>query len=277
MSYPQTIMRLISLVLFTHLYILSLEAQSGYTTAGGANFLSFARAGVNIQDISAIYLNQAGLTGVKNFAVDVSVEKRFNLEELSLASFAVAKKAGNGCFGLMFSSFGFSEYSEQKAGLAYARKLFANLSAGGQLNVLRLNIAEYGSTNNFTFEAGVQYTINKEFSLGAHVFSPGNIIIADGTNLAIRFRLGLKYAPSAKVFLLLEADKQIDRTATEFKAGLSYQMSKEFELRMGANPTASLFTLGISARFLKNYKMIGAYGLQNILGNTPAISLQYHN
>ena len=266
------------LILLIKIFLIAgVYSQSGFTTAGGANFLSFARAGVNAQGVASMYMNQAGLTDVKNFGVDLSVEKRYNLEELSLASLAISKKIGSGHFGLMFSNFGFSEYSEQKLGLAYARKLMPNLSIGGQLNVLRLNIAEYGSANNFTFEAGVQYTINSEFSVGAHVFSPGNIIIADGTNLASRFRLGLRYSPSPKVFVLLEADQQIDRSVTEYKLGLAYQMTKEFEIRMGANPTASLFTLGVSARFLDNYKMIGAYGLNNIIGNTPAVSLQYTN
>lgn len=252
------------------------HTQSGFSTAGGANFLGFGRAGVNIGGIASMYMNQAGLTEVRNFAIDLSAEKRFNLEELTLASIAVAKKTSAGTFGLMFSSFGFSAYSEQKFGFAYARKLTDNLSAGAQFDVLRLNIAEYGSEQYFTFEAGLNYTINTEFSIGTHIFSPGNILLSDGNNLGSRFRMGLKYSPSSKVFLLAEVDKVIDRQYTEFKLGISYKMAKEFELRLGANPSASLFTMGIAANFRQKYSAAGAFSLNNTIGNTPAVSLQYN-
>jgi hypothetical protein len=263
------------LLVFYTLFHQIAPAQTGFSTAGGANFLGFGRAGVNIGGIAALYMNQAGLTEVNDFAFDLSAEKRFNLEELTSASLAIAKRTGAGTFGLMFSRFGFDAYSENKLGLAYARKLMDNLSVGGQFDILGLNIAGYGNDTYFTFEAGLNYVINNEFSIATHIFSPGNIVVADGTNLGSRFRMGLKYSPSLKVFLLAEVDKVIDRQFTEFKFGISYKMAKELELRFGANPSALLFTLGVAANFSKKYTIAGAYGMNNVIGNTPSISFSY--
>ena len=51
----------------------------------------------------------------------------------------------------MFFSIWFSKYNEQKFGLAYARKLFHNVSLGGQLDYLSLNIENYSQQHFITF------------------------------------------------------------------------------------------------------------------------------
>ena len=254
-----------------------LHAQSGFTSVGGANFLGYGRAGVTIGGVASAYFNQAGLTEVNDFAVDLIAEKRFNLEELSTFSLAIAKSLKAGTFSFMISSFGFTEYNEQKMGLGYARKLSENISLGGQLDLLRINIAQFGNGNYFTFELGLNYKINNEFSIGTHIFNPGRVTIAENTLLGTRFRMGLKYTPSAKVFLITEVDKLIDRNITEFKFGISYQMAQEVQLRFGANPSVSIFSFGVALSMNKKYGVAAAYGLNNVIGNTPAVSFQYSN
>jgi hypothetical protein len=251
-----------------------LQAQSGFTTIGGANFLGYGRAGVNVAGIESIYLNQAGLTDIKNMAIDISAEKRYNLSDLTNISIAGAKTFKFGTVGLLLSNFGFTEYNEQKFGLAYARKLSNYLSLGGQFDLLRYNILNVGSKNIFSFEVGMQLRLNKDFSFATHVFSPGNIEVTDGTEIGTRFRLGIKYAPSAKVMVLAEIDKVIDRKP-EYKLALGYQAIDILQIRVGVNPTVSTYSFGAMIKFKDVYRIASAVALNNQLGNTPAISLQY--
>lgn len=248
--------------------------QSGFTSLGGANFMGYSNAGVNLTGIESIYMNQAGLAEIKNIAIDISAEKRFNLSEFTNISLAGAKSFKFGTVGLLLSNFGYEVYNEQKFGLAYARKLSSALSLGGQFDVLRYNISGIGSKNIFSFEAGMQLRLNKDFSLATHVFSPGKITVADGTEIGTRFRLGLKYAPSPKVFVLAEMDKIIDRKAS-YKLGVSYQAIEILQLRLGFNPTISSYSFGAMLQFKDQYKVATAVSLNHQLGNTPAISLQY--
>lgn len=248
--------------------------QSGFTSLGGANFAGFGRAGVNIDGIESIYANQAGLTGVKNIGFDISFERRFNLEELTHLSIAGAKKLGIGTVGFVVSSFGFSDYSEQKFGLSYARALGKSVSIGGQFDMLKYNISQFGTKNIFTFEMGAQIKINREFSIATHVFSPGNITISEGNDLGTRFKLGLKFAPSTKVFVLAELDKLVYR-ALEYKLGIGYQVVKDLQLRFGVNPSTETFSFGARFVFQNSFKISSAYSLNNNLGNTPSLSLQY--
>lgn len=248
--------------------------QSGFTTIGGANFLGYGRAGVNIAGIESIYLNQAGLTDVKKFAIDISAEKRYNLAELTNISIAGAKTFKFGTVGLLLSNFGFTEYNEQKFGLAYARKLNRSISLGGQFDLLRYNILNVGSKNLISFELGMQLQLNKDFSIATHVFSPGQIEVADGTEIGTRFRLGIKYAPSAKVMVLAEVDKLIDRKA-EYKLALGYQAIDVLQIRIGVNPTVSTYSFGAMLKWKDQYRIASAVSLNSQLGNVPAISLQY--
>ncbi len=258
------------------LFAFSGYSQSGFTTLGGANFLGYSRAGINISGIESIYMNQAGLTGVKNIAFDISAERRYNLEDLTNISVAGAKSFKFGTIGIILSNFGFTDYNEQKFGLAYARQLNKSISLGGMFDLLRYNVTSVGSKNIMTFEVGMQMKLNKDFSVATHVFSPGNINVADGTDLGARFRLGLKYSPSPKVFILAELDKLIYRNL-EYKLGISYQVVKPLNLRIGINPTTQVYSFGAMFSFKETYRIASAVALNNNLGNTPAFTFQYQD
>lgn len=264
------------LIGFLILVSLAAKTQSGFSSLGGAHFLGYARAGVATEGGGSIYLNQAGITAVKNWSADISVERRFNLEELTQLSFSVVKSLKIGNVGIMASSFGFDQYNEQKIGLVYARKLSPMLSLGGQFDVLRYNIENLGSKNVFSFEVGMLLKINRQLSLGTHVFSPVNVEVTNGNEINTRFRAGIKYSPSNKVFLLADLDKVLDRSL-EFKFGFGYQPSQILEVRAGMNPTISQYTFGFRLSLKDKFKISSAFGLNNILGNTPALSIQYDN
>lgn len=252
------------------------KAQTGFSTAGGANFLGLARAGTALSGTESIYLNQAGITGVHNLAFDLSVERRYNLEELTQISLAAIKTFKSGTFGIMASNFGFSAYNEQKIGLAYGRKLAKNISLGGQLDMLRYNIDQVGSSNVFSFEIGMLTHISEQLTLGAHIFSPVHVKINDIDKIATRFRLGLKYIPSKKIFILADADKTVEK-GLEIKIGVGYNPIKVLSLMTGFNTLQSSWHFGALLNIDDTYRIKTAIGSSHVLGNSPAISLQYGN
>ena len=267
----------IKLIAFSILFVsmgICGNAQTGFSSSGGANFLGLARAGVAYSGAESIYLNQAGMTSVGNMAFDVSAERRYNLQELTQVSVAAMKSFKIGTLGIMASNFGFNAYNEQKFGLAYARKLSKAISLGGQMDMLRYNIENIGSKNSFSFEAGLIANISDQLALGTHVFSPIHVNINDIDIISTRFRLGLKYAPSDKVFILAEADKTIDKDM-ELKFGVSYTPLKVLSVLAGFNTALSSFHFGASLSIQETYKIKTAVGSSHLLGNTPAISLQY--
>ena len=63
-----------------------------------------------------MYTNQAGTAFLEGWAVDVSVDRRFNLEELTTFSFAATTSLNFGTVGILVGQYGFDAYSEQKIG-----------------------------------------------------------------------------------------------------------------------------------------------------------------
>lgn len=249
-------------------------SQSSTFFVGGAHATSLAHTGSVFEGISAIYGNPAGLMTIVDYAVDVSYDRRYSLSQLATVSVAGAKRVGEGAFGVSVSRFGYTAYSESKIGLTYARKLFSKLSIGGSFDYLNYNVANYGSTNRFTFELGIQSQINKRLMLGAYVFSPGSISLTDDQIIPSRYFMGLKYNASNKANLFVEISKTINRDP-DFKFSVDYKIIESFSLRAGANITNSSIHFGPAYRFTNGLQILGAYSYDNRLGHTTAISLSY--
>jgi hypothetical protein len=253
-----------------------LHGQFHFTNSGGAHFSGMGRTGLSVTGIGAVYYNQAGLAGIKNWAVDVSYERRFNLEDLSMVQIAGAKKFGFGTIACMFSQFGTELYNEQQYSLAYGRQLSDRLTLGGMVSMFGFNFQNTGESG-FTgsFSIGSSLKLDRQFTVSAHVFSPVSIELSDNNQLFPRFRTGLTYSPSEKVNLYAEVDKDLSRQQWEYKFGLSYQVIKSLMLQTGFNPNAGFYSFGMAYQVFSKCHVRGAGGIHNTLGLSPAISVSY--
>jgi len=256
---------------------ITLTGQRGITPAKGAESLSLGGSVSGSLGIESLLNNQAGLSQLEGFGVIVSTEQRFLLSELVIASAGVAynfKKVGT--LGLMVSNFGFEEYREQKYGLAYGRKLFENLSIGGQFDVLNTRIVGFGSSTSITFELGLQAALSEAFSIGAHVFSPGTVSINDTNELPSRFNLGVQYQPSDQIYATVEVEKLIDR-GLSVQGGISYQIIESLYLRVGTSTNPTRMSFGLAYGFNETFRFDAAMTNHEILGITPAASVRYQS
>lgn len=263
-----------NVLLWVLLLSLKTSAQSSFTYAGGAHTAGIARAGVNLSGIEGAYCNQAGLAEIRHFSMDVSVEKRFNLGELGVYSFASAYNVRDNILGIMMSGFGFSDYTEQKLGVIYARKLSNIILVGGQIGVLRYNIPGYDRVTTASLEMGMIVKLSDEFSWAGHIFAPGDTEIKGDFFKGTRLRLGGKYMPSKKVAVMAEVEKRVDRFPS-LMVGAVYQVHTLFGISIGVNPRLRLVGFGFALSFKEHYRVIAAAGINDVIGNTPAASLQY--
>ncbi|HRX29464.1 MAG TPA: hypothetical protein P5235_08755 [Saprospiraceae bacterium] len=249
--------------------------QFGTVSLGGASYVSLAGSGSAIGGVESIYTNQAGIIKVKNFGIDANIENRFGLEATSAIGISLVKNTKMGHWGLTLQRFGLKEYSQSKAGVCYAMSLFSNLHLAAQLNYYNLNIENYGKTNLYNFETGMLFEINGQFDLGIHVLSPISKKISESSQIQTQFTVGVAYKPDYKVTVLADFSKPVDFDP-EIKVGLSYLASSLFEARMGYNITIGNFGFGVGLR-LNKVKARAAFSINNVLGNTPALSFQYNN
>lgn len=254
---------------------LFLSGQRGFTPARGAQSLAMGGVVSSSTHIDALLNNQSGLSHLTGYGIIASAEQRFLIDELRTISLGLGY--GNkelGSFGLLISSFGISEYKEQKFGLAYGRKLLDKLRVGGQLDYLTTRIQGYGSSNSITFEMGLQSEVTKEFTLGFHIFSPGQVSQSPESQIPTRMNAGFSYHPSQKLKVVAEVEKIVDLDFS-FRGGVNYVLADQLILRAGASTGETTFSFGLAYRLQESIFFEGAFSQHEILGTTPAGSIKY--
>ena len=243
----------------------------------GARSLALANSSVTNIDCWSAFHNQAALAWITRMEVGASYDNRFTIANLSTESFAFALPLKAGTFAVSGNVFGYSQYNEKKAGLAFAKKLGEKFSAGVQLNYLNtfINDDYYGSHNAFAVEVGLLAEPIKNFKIGLHIYNLSRAKLAEYADEKIPtiFRLGASYRFSDKLLWSIEEEKDIDQKAS-FKSGLEYQIAEPFFLRGGLSTNSTLVSFGFGLKF--NTLMIDfASTYHQVLGFSPAISLNY--
>lgn len=242
----------------------------------GSRATSLGGFSTTLSDLWSTNNNQAGLGFVNELSAGMYYENRFMLKETSYKAGAFVLPLKAGAFGLSITSFGYSAYSENKVGLSYGIKLAEKVAVGVQLNYLNNRLtADYGQSNTFTAAIGVISPLTKELTVGVHVYNPNRTKLADYNNERVPtiMKLGLDYKFSDKVFLAVEAEKDINYTPV-VKVGVEYHAIDMLYLRGGisTNPTQSSFGIGLK---FTQFKLDLSSSFHQTLGLTPSVSLIY--
>lgn len=264
------------LLLLFALFPLFSEASGENHPIGGRS-AGMANASVTSYDFWAISHNQAGMASIQNFSAGVYYENRFGLKELGLKSGAVIMPVKSGVFGLNVTNFGYTQYSETKVGLAFAKQFSSKFSAGVQLDYLSTHIAEnYGNSSAIAAEAGFICKLNSKMAIGGHIYNPTRAKIAsyNDERAPTIAKLGLSYTFSEKVIIAVETEKDIQYDPY-FKAGIEYRPVKQLYFRTGfsTNPVLNAFGFGLD---FKNFKLDFATSYHRTLGFTPQFSIIFH-
>lgn len=249
-----------------------LSAQSGFIPSGGATSASTAGISTMMQGQNAIYHNAAALTSFdKSIAFDVSYENKYGIKGLNTIGLGVLKKSGNSYFALGLSQFGLAEYKEQNIFLSYARPLSQSLSLGTTMHRNQLRIVDYGSTSFFSFDIGIHSKINRQLRLASSI---SNFLQSKNTanNSPTVLSIGLAYAPSDKVELMLEFQKIANRPMSP-KIAIIYLPIKTIELRIGSDVVKGEYGMGIGYH-VNQYLIRLGYSSHLQLGGSYAMTLQ---
>ncbi len=244
----------------------------------GAKSGGMGNIGVVGTDFYSLHNNQAALAFYDKTTVALDYDQGFFADKnLSTKTLGLALPTGFGTLGLNMKYFGYSDYNEQKIGLAYGKTLSKNFAIGVQLDYLRTFIgADYGSAQAVTFEIGLYARLSKKLELGAHVFNPIAMKIGKEAKeqIPVGFKLGLLYHVDNNLLLAVEAEKLLNYDPV-FKLGAQYNIGNHFVTRLGVATNPTLFTLGFGLRWNKIIMDIGTGYHQN-LGLAPRISLLFN-
>jgi hypothetical protein len=249
-------------------------SQSNLLQGGGAIFASRAGTISILQGGDAIYGNVAGMCfGKKEWMVDAGAEIKFGHQELGTYSLAFTKTSELNGLGIKLIQYGNTDYLERKISISYSRLLFPKVSIGTSINYNTIAIKEYGTTSTPTVDFGIYTSLNKYLDFGATVHQISTI-----TNQTAKYpsilALGLRYSPSSKVVVGLEAFKVLDRPLTA-KTSLKYSPSIDLHLMGGVDIVNQIISFGF-AYGAGGVGIAGGYSNSPLLPSTPAFNVRYN-
>lgn len=222
----------------------------------GSRQAGMGRTSVALTDFWNIQNNQAGIALIDKISFGIYYESRFMVSELSMKSVAVVVPTKIGVLGLSFNHFGYESYNDMKIGLTYARSFGQYFRIGLQLDYLQTTIGDnYGSKSNVTFELGIQSDVTDNLTLGAYVYNPIMVKLADYNEEKIPaiFRFGLGWQVSKNFLVTLEAEKNTAVNPVILRGGLEYVIKEKFFIRGGFSTMQEIFSMGfgINIKFLR--------------------------
>jgi hypothetical protein len=257
---------LISLLFTSNLYsIQDKKIEEGKAAA-------MANTSVTLYDIWSIYHNQAGLGYLENISIGAFHQSGF-IKEQNIQGIAFAMPTKTGTIGASYSYYGFSQYNEMQAGLAFGRNFSKYFAVGLQLNYLYTQIAgNYGSASSVNFEIGILSQPIDNLIIGAHVYNPTRSKMGD-EKIPTIFNLGISYLFSEKVLFAIGTEKDLDQEAI-FKAGIDYKLIDFVSLQAGISTNPSRYSFGIGFHYESINAHVGFINHQT-LGYTPSFTLSY--
>ena len=252
---------ILSLPLF---FSFSLFAQNGPINPPNTRSNSIANASVAFTDINSLFNNQAGLANLKNISFLLSGQETFRDPDSDNIGAGFAIPISSGTLGLNFHHFIGTDITQNKIGLAYARKLMETLSVGVQFDLISTQIPLNEKSNLLTFEIGVQYQLKENVLLGIHLYNPAKLEIIEDEFLPTILRVGATYFPHKKLLIHAEIEKDFDFSLV-LKSGIEYELVNDLWLRIGFQHKPTTFNFGIGYLFKKRFRFdVAAYYQQGL-------------
>jgi hypothetical protein len=274
-------MKKLYIIIFINIFIIvyQINAQINTIEIYGAKSNGLGQITSVHNDINSSYGNQAGLAFIKGMNINLGYENRYQVFELSALNFAIAKNINNlGTFGFVIKKFGFSQFNEFMAGIAYAKKLGNSFSLGLQFDYFNTSISGYGNRSTFSFETGIMYVISNQLTIGVHVTNPFPIKFIDNQDIPTIINLGTKYKISDYLNIYAEFEKHINFNFY-LKSGIEYAPINIFTLYLGfRNDFQGSADYSLGFKYLFNEKInIELSTLYNLtLGLSPTVGFNYN-
>lgn len=265
------------LFLFSCLYK-STNAQS-LRYAVAAPYLGTTAYSTLHSDAFSFINNQATLAQQKQAAAGAFAERRFLLAELNNYNLVLTAPTALGNFGVHVNYAGFTNFTENKIGLAYAKNLGQKMSAGIQFNYYGYRIPSYQNASTVSVEAALLYHFTPKLNGGIQVINPigGKLLKANSTynlgeeKLASVYSFGLGYDASESFYTSLQISKEEDKPVN-VTGGFQYRFASQFFARAGFVSESSIAYAGAGVKF-NNIRIDLSASYHQQLGISPGILL----
>lgn len=250
----------------------NLTHASGEPFPIGAKSWGIGNATAALADRNAVFNNPAGLGFLKENFVSTSYHARYNIAGLQTLSLSGNYDTKFANIGLGVERFGDKLYNEQKLSLGIGKSM-NRVSLGLKVSYFQAAIENFASKNTLLTEFGVMTKLSSTLQVGFHAYNLTGAKLFASQQIPTVLRLGLSFTPTKQILLVAEAEKNLE-LPTLIKAGLEYQIVKNFYLRTGLTSKLNNAHFGFgfqSKQFIFDY----ALSSHSALGFSNHLSISY--
>lgn len=215
----------------------------------------------------------AGLAQLKEFELGLHAERKFMLAELDHYSICVNVPTKFGGFGFEIHDFGYEEFKQQSAALAFAKSL-GKIDLGIKFGYEKNKMNGYKGEKTIRSEFSSTWHLSEKLHTGLNVhLSTNKKEFAAQQSLSISYVCALGYEISESVLIGFSVHLDEDYPAN-FAPGIFYRFAKQFFASLGiaTQPAEIYFAAGWKWKSLR-IEVTNAYHLE--LGFTPGLLLLY--
>lgn len=250
---------------------------NGLTKPSGGRSAAMGSTSVCEQSLWALQNNPAGLALLQGWHAGLYYENQWLLRETAFKCGGLVKAFSNiGCFGLSVCQNGWSQCSENKFSIAFARGFGPYLQMGLRADWLLLHWGgDYPDRNIPGFELGIQSQVTPKLRLGASLFNPLNsrLKTLNEDALPVVMKFGLAFLFTKELIGQLEVEKDSQRAGVRFGGGLEYLLFNRFSIRAGAQYDPNIISFGLGYK-ITNLQVNLAAQMHQALGSSIQISLE---
>ena len=262
--------------IFIPMFFIIPLCNAQYWSPQGSRSIALGGSSVTLNDEWAVHNNPAGMALSQGSSVAASYENNFFTGNLGYRSIAATFTRNSGAFGLRALQTGDKYLNYLLTGVAYARKLGQDFSAGVQLNAARTSIGEgYGTKYLATFELGILFKLQNKLVFGAHLFNPilTRLSTFADERLPALMEAGLCYSYSENFLAIAQVRKQTNHPL-EYLGGLEYRILKLNAVRVGFSTNPFRYTFGYGLHINQLTFDVGS-SYHSALGFSASASCQY--
>lgn len=250
----------------------NLILASGEPFPIGAKSWGIGNATVALADRNSVFNNPAGLGFLKENYASTSYHARYNIAGLQTLSLSGNYNTKFANIGLGIERFGDKLYHEQKLGLAIGKSM-NRVSLGIKVSYFQAAIENFTSKNTLLTEFGVMTKLSTKVQVGFMAYNLTGAKLFASQYIPTVLRLGISFTPTKQILLVAEAEKNIE-LSTLIKAGIEYQIVKNFYLRTGLTSKLNNAHFGFG---FQSKQFIFDYALSNhsALGFSNHLSISY--
>jgi len=264
-------MRIIGLLLL--LFSLNGSAQ----VFSVARYCGMGNTGVALQGLASLTANAAGLAVLTTPMAGVYYQEHALNTDIRTQGALIAVPSKLGVFGAHLSNYGIRRaYGELKAGITYAKDFGGHFFSALTVNYHQLRINNYGGSQTYSVDVGLQYRIRTNWIVGARLANPGyaSYDYSVYAVIPVQFSLGTSYKLHDDLLLTSDLERVLYRKKTDFRTGLEYKPSQLISLRGGLGVNEFTQFCGFGLYYQKMILDLAAV-IHPRLGVAPQLFLAY--